>query len=189
MPFVVLTANATTDVKMECEEVGVNAYLTKPIAPTLLLNTLDQLVTSHNENRNEAVDSGHSRGGSVLDTDVLDNLAELCGEEHIREKLVPIFSHDVSAELETLTTSLKSREYESFRNCAHALKGTAATLGAAQLAQLAETAMSADAETIIRDGADMLEQIEIAFEEARKQLQSFGAAREITVTEPFQAID
>ena len=35
----------------------------------------------------------------------------------------------------------------------------------------------------------MLEQIEIAFEEARKQLQSFGAAREITVTEPFQAID
>ena len=189
MPFVVLTANATTDVKNECEEVGVDAYLTKPIAPTLLLETLEQLGGSYNASKKTAEDPFSLSGSSVFDKDVLFNLVELCGEAHIREKLVPIFAHDVAAELKSLEGSLRSREYQYFRNNAHALKGTAASLGVARLAQLADIAMSADSETIARDGMTWLGRMQAEFETAKIELESLGDPQRANFPNWSQAID
>ncbi len=43
MPFVILTANATVEAQRECEEAGVDAYLTKPIDAYSLLETIARL--------------------------------------------------------------------------------------------------------------------------------------------------
>jgi len=44
LPFLVLTANATTEAKKECQEAGASAFLTKPIDPKALLAQITTLV-------------------------------------------------------------------------------------------------------------------------------------------------
>ncbi len=41
LPFVVLTANATTDAMRACEQAGIDAFLTKPVEPTRLVETVE----------------------------------------------------------------------------------------------------------------------------------------------------
>ena len=45
MPFIVLTANATMDALKECEEAGMDAYLTKPIEAEQLIQTVSAVLS------------------------------------------------------------------------------------------------------------------------------------------------
>ena len=42
-PIIILTANATIEAKRECEEANIDAYLTKPIVASLLIDTINSL--------------------------------------------------------------------------------------------------------------------------------------------------
>ena len=49
IPIIILTANATKEAKAACKEANVDAYLTKPIEPEKLLNTISSLINNHNK--------------------------------------------------------------------------------------------------------------------------------------------
>ena len=43
MPFIMLTANATVQAVKECEDIGVDAFVTKPFQARKLIDTIDQV--------------------------------------------------------------------------------------------------------------------------------------------------
>ncbi len=147
MPFVVLTANATTEALRECEEAGIDAFLTKPIEAKRLIDTIDSLVRGKKTGQyapatgfntatgsKPAVASGASR---ALDADKLRDLAGLHQTPSFVDDIVKVFLGDTEELLTSMRGSLDSGHYQIYKDIAHALKGTAASVGAVKLCDLA----------------------------------------------------
>ena len=141
MPFVVLTANATTEAMRECEEAGIDAFLTKPIEAKRLIDTIDSLVRGKKTGQyitaagsTPAVAPGTSR---ALDADKLRDLAALDQTPSFVDDIVKVFIGDTEELLTSMQGSLESGHYQIYKDIAHSLKGTAASVGAIKLCDLA----------------------------------------------------
>lgn len=184
MPFVVLSANATTEAKRECKEAGGDAFLTKPIDAKLLNATIANLTTT---GRQESSASSHRRQSESItrpqnrnqepsvDLDVLDNLAELSGDPTILNSVMRSFTQDSEQLFESMSRSLESRNYTHFRDAAHALKGNSGSIGAMQLLRKAEEAQRAKHETLASGGVALLEDLKTLYNDAQSDIRDYLA--------------
>ena len=141
LPIVILTANATTEAFKECEEAGVDAYLTKPIEAKKLLSTIYSLT------ENFATDSPRERINyknlapnktikKYLDPSVINELSALsCNNEFIHT-LISGFMNDAKSLLKEMEKSLTEKNFENYLECAHALKGSSGSIGALKVHEL-----------------------------------------------------
>jgi len=144
MPFIVLTANATTDAIHECEEVGVEDFLTKPIEAKPLRDAI-RAVTAHGRlthaSKRLAPEPAPSSEENVesmppsLDGNKLLELQALRGLGSIRE-LIDVFVSDTEELLSAMEDALRTASQERFRELSHALEGSAANIGAEKMRDL-----------------------------------------------------
>jgi two-component system sensor histidine kinase RpfC len=144
MPFIVLTANATTDAIRECEEAGVDDFLTKPIEAKPLRDAIRAVTAqgslTHTSKRlaPEPVSSSEENLESMLpllDGDKLLELQALRGLGSTQE-LVDIFVSDTEELLSAMEDALRTASQERFRELSHALEGSAANIGAEKMRDL-----------------------------------------------------
>lgn len=143
MPIVILTANATIEAKRECEEAGVDAFLTKPIDAYTLLDTIARLTATHNKAADTAKPA-HSRpmpaiicDPLLLNENTLRHLKLLGGEnENFLESVIQGFFLEGEQLIETMKTALHKHEYTTFKEIAHALKGSSGNVGAEAVFQV-----------------------------------------------------
>jgi two-component system, sensor histidine kinase RpfC len=142
MPIVILTANATIEAKRECEEAGVDAFLTKPIDAYTLLDTITRLTASHKKaaetpkpaSRPMPVISGESL---LLNENTLLRLKLLGGEnDNFLDSVIQGFFLEGEQLIETMKKAMHEQEYALFKELAHALKGSSGNLGAESLFQI-----------------------------------------------------
>jgi two-component system sensor histidine kinase RpfC len=143
MPIVILTANATIEAKRECEEAGADAFLTKPIDAYTLLDTIARLTATHNK----AADTpkpANSRPMQVIAEDALllnentlRRLKLLGGEnDNFLDMVIQGFLLEGEQLIETMKMALLKHEYTTFKELAHALKGSSGNVGAEALFQI-----------------------------------------------------
>ncbi len=137
LPFVMLTANATTEARKECESAGIDAYLTKPVETRKLLEVIALLAEGQRGESLDAVERG-AFGGAPAEQPVL-NIATLkdlealgYGSDFLNE-LVQGFVRDGNRLLEEMEASLSNADYTGFRDLAHALKGNSSSVGASAM--------------------------------------------------------
>ena len=142
MPFVILTANATIEAKRECEEAGVDAFLTKPIDAYTLLETVARLTgTLH-----KAVDSAKPSNGSIsaidgdkllLNDNTLRHLRILGGKsDNFLEDVMQGFLLNGEQSIESMKSALHKQNYKTFKELAHALQGSSGNVGAEALHEM-----------------------------------------------------
>jgi len=136
LPFIILTANATTDAIKQCQDAGVDLYLTKPIRSRTLLQAVSTLGPDHDGMIQEA-----SANYLVGPSETLNNrlLEEFGHDFRFIAKLTASFINTTEkylAELENYTED----NQKAFRQTIHALKSGAGNIGAARLLRLAEQA-------------------------------------------------
>jgi two-component system sensor histidine kinase RpfC len=143
VPVVILTADATCEAMQACKEVGVNSFLTKPVDARKLLGTLADLtrISELNQFQEKAIvqtltNEPPTCHGIQLDEHKLDSLNELGSGPEFIKQLVEGFTRDGERLMEKLSRAVKHRDFPELRDAAHALKGTAAELGAVQLVDL-----------------------------------------------------
>ena len=131
MPFIILTANATTQAIKECEEVGVDAFVTKPFQARKLIDTIDRLAARP---RPEAitVQLPVEPKSKKANTDLtkLAELASLSHEPKFVEELVFSFLVDGQELIGQMREACSNGEILKMKEVAHAFKGSAASLGA-----------------------------------------------------------
>jgi len=143
MPFVMLTANATTEAIQQCKEVGVDVYLTKPIRSHTLLNTiasikpkqLEEKVNLDRHANQQRITQPTSEGDNltdVLNLDVVRDLKMLDKNNSFLVDLIQGFIKDGNALLSRLDNSTHDN-YHEFTEAAHAFKGNAGSVGAVKL--------------------------------------------------------
>jgi two-component system sensor histidine kinase RpfC len=184
VPVVMLSADVTPEVREECKQVGAAAFIAKPIQARGLLETLGAVigqpagVSGHRVGSSEdddfAADLAPAAGSSaVLETQRLDELENLGGGLEFVTTLVDNFCRDTVDLLQQLDQLVAANATVEFRDGAHALKGSAGSIGVTRLQELAHRASRIGDDQFNRMAPTAVSQMRAAFEEASEALQSY----------------
>jgi two-component system sensor histidine kinase RpfC len=143
LPIIILTADAREESMRACREAGADAFLTKPINGLDLIDTVARLAASDDKSGQPATPVTRLRKSTLLDEEILNDLASLGGGPDFVKGLIHEFTQDSLRALGAIEKALKDRDYPIWKEQLHMLKGGASDVGALELAQLC-----ADAERI-----------------------------------------
>lgn len=150
VPIVALTADATAEARIRCEEAGMDACLTKPIEPARLVALIDEMVppAPRDDQNDEDVPpvpasvaeiAEHPRfrppATAPIDARTLADLEALGGAQFLAE-LVDEFLAEAGRELVALDAAAASVDVAAFRDRVHALRSGAANIGARGIYEL-----------------------------------------------------
>lgn len=182
IPFIMLTANATLEARMECRDAGIRHFLTKPISSQKLVDSIAQAMT----NRPQSISSTKTKhtdtrqnDSSVIDYKVLEEVISLSQGDDFKIKLFKNFEQDSTQLLQGMEEALKCSDYSHFKDLAHALKGSSSHLGLIELTNLSSIAQFMTEQEINSKGTVQLNDISQAFTRAKSIL-----AKEINMKKP-----
>jgi two-component system sensor histidine kinase RpfC len=144
-PFIMLTANATVDARIQCEQAGIKYFLTKPISSTSLLHTIN-LATgnvgtaeqlSHKEKQ-----ATESVATDLVDTEILNRVISMAPSSEFLNSLYQSMDSYGKSILRDMNKAIRDEDLQRFRDLAHTLRGATMSLGMSELSQLLEQAES-----------------------------------------------
>ena len=147
-PMIMLTAEATAEAKEQCQAAGMQAFLTKPIDPEMLFETIHALVGNDRDSRikNAGADPGVSPlTPLVLDESVLAELNKHAWSPHFAVDIVDSFEADMRELIERLETAVAQHNWPEIGDIRHTLEGTARSSGAMAISSLIDTLRGLDA--------------------------------------------
>lgn len=168
IPIIALTANASQEDKDNCQNAGMDDFVTKPFRNIDLISSLNNWLEvvsvadiQHSEEEPEQAADDVSNEQSIIDKKTFETLQELMGE--LFPELIKTFNKGVEGCIESLESWQPGDELEEFIRPPHSLKSSAANIGAMGLSQLA-----ADIEALAKQ-----EQIELAKEKLTDLKQEY----------------
>jgi two-component system sensor histidine kinase RpfC len=192
MPIIALTADATREARMECEEAGIDECLTKPIDKHRLFQLLHELVPGTVDHRRPDQDDGPgartpeaapaTAESGCLDLGVLQELADLGGREDFLVRLVWAFLKGGKEKIRELEKGVVAGDVELVRKVAHALKGNSGQMGAVALMRACDLLSGISAGQLERSGREYFELVREEFTRARVALDQHLRARDSAVS-------
>jgi two-component system sensor histidine kinase RpfC len=193
-PIVVLSADATEETRRECAEVGFSAYLTKPIDSELVLRTIDELTPAAAETAEPGLGPAaevppQGAGAMIvahpalesarpaLDPAKLRSLAALDAGDGFLDGVIGDFLDDATqivARIEAAAAAGRTRE---LRDQAHALRSSAAHLGAVALFELCLSWRDLADDSLAARGKAETVRLRREFERFRRALLEFQHGR------------
>ena len=148
LPVIALTASAMEGDRQRCLATGMDGYVTKPIDPDLLIETVRSVL----EHRSPAAAPATSRAesdrpesqASIENSNVpppidAKSLLWRCrGKASLAERLLTQFDQQLSDQLEQLRESLEHRDHKVLSELAHLVKGAAANMSATPVSDAAK---------------------------------------------------
>jgi two-component system, sensor histidine kinase RpfC len=182
VPVIMLSADVTTDAMKECKDAGVDAFLPKPIEARRLLDEIASLLAKRNAAR-VAGEGGkpEASGTAVLNTKTISDLELIGTGGRFMTELVNGFIQDGEALLRQMDGAITSGDFESLRDLMHAMKGSAATLGAdilfrtcSEITALTGSELQVAGPRVLRNVQDHFQQARLALLEYLKKSQTLA---------------
>jgi two-component system, sensor histidine kinase RpfC len=173
-PFIVLTADATSEARLECERAGAYAFMTKPVIIQKLLDKLAEIAEGAAPASHSAAAPRAPADESLISQHILDELREMgLGEEFVRRFLVECV-RDARKCLADLEVAGRAGSWEEFRDACHALKGAAGNMGAVRLADTASEGMRMPSDRLLPEWNGLVKQLRQQLEQASAALRERG---------------
>ena len=179
IPIVAMTAHAMRGDREKCLAVGMNDYITKPIDPDRVADTLAQWLSKPptpiaEDDRELKVSSVGVDNSNVPSTVVFDHKAlrrRLLNDDDLMREVLRGFLGDMGANITRLETSADALDFGAVREQAHKIRGAAANVGG--------MALSAAAYEVERAGEfGVVADINRVVATVRGQFKQFGVAAE-----------
>ena len=170
VPLIALTADATPETRERCLEAGMDACVVKPIEPAVMLAFIDDIIGELRADLPAPAVAAAARvteiaahprfrpAAPALDAEVLQRLSELGGDEFVTE-IAGIFQTEVRTRLAELRAATERDDVAAFRDRSHAIRSSAANIGAHPLAKICSPFETITGEALHNNAAAYLEQI------------------------------
>jgi len=171
VPIIMLSADVTAESMKECEEAGIDAFLSKPVEARRLLDTIASLVSKRASA--PAIKDGAEGSAVAINPSALAELELISSGSTFMPELINGFIQDGEALVRQMEAAVAAEQYDTLRDLVHAMKGAAVTLGAEQLVKTciglnAQTPMELEA-----NGARILKVVRDQFQQARASLLEY----------------
>ena len=179
MPFAVLTASATVEAKHECEEAGVDAFLTKPIDANTLLDTVAHLTATKNKapiaDKPAEISTPPEKPATsdalLINTKTLHHLRLLGAmNDNFLDSVIHGFFTEGEQLQESMKKALHNHQYVHFKELTHALKGSSGNLGAEALFQICRKISKLNQTELQSSSVTLLNEINDSFGLTRQAL-------------------
>jgi len=179
-PIVILSNQFSVELQRSCEHAGAEAVLGLPLQPEQL-NAALGMVTGLGEDEHSApglwlgkpVFSGAQENMEELDRHTLQELEQLGNGLGFVQELVEHFINDSNEMLRDMQYAAEMQDLEAFRDCAHALKGSAGSVGAIRLQQFCISMTQLRFGDLRHDSANSLDKLRSTLLSAHDALLSY----------------
>jgi len=180
VPIVAMTAHALPGDREQCQEAGMNDYVTKPIEVRALVAALEKWLPSHTETapppaertaepvapaRREAEPAVFNRRAFMQ---------RMMNDEQLAHMIIETFLGDMPAQIKQLKSHVLARETQRIGRQAHKIKGASSNVGgealSASAAALEQAAKTGDPAQIAARTAELDAQLEALMEALRNEL-------------------
>jgi HPt (histidine-containing phosphotransfer) domain-containing protein len=127
VPIIAMTAHAGKSYNDKCLASGMNGYISKPIEPQILIETIGKIFYNPSPLQTNKAPSQKPKN-TIFDKQTL--LNRLCNDEKLLIELVSIFIGTVPNKINEFKTACKTEALEDIKRIAHSMKGSASTIGA-----------------------------------------------------------
>jgi two-component system sensor histidine kinase RpfC len=172
VPIIMLSADVTSETMKECEEAGIDAFLPKPVEARRLLDTIASLVAERASASAVAKDDADG-APAVINPAALAELELISSGNSFMPELVDGFVQDGEALLRQMEAAIAAGQYETLRDLAHAMKGSAVTLGADQLCRTCVGITGQTTSELETSGTRVLKVVREHFQQARTSLVEY----------------
>lgn len=129
LPIIMLTADAREDAEHTSQDVGADAFLTKPVSSSALVDMIAQLIAK--KQRSSAMPTASKNiDDDVIDEAILENLALMGGGHPFVQELINSFNEDSKRAINEVKHALHTNNYGLWLDQLHMLKGGASDVGA-----------------------------------------------------------
>jgi two-component system sensor histidine kinase RpfC len=194
LPIVALTADATTETRRLCEEAGMDAYVTKPVEAARLLEVIDEETSkpAPAEETEAVLDdvvaeiASHPRfqgeSDPVIAVQALADLEAIDPGGTFLEEIIEAFLQESGVTMGHLRTAAANGSLRDVRDLAHALRSSAAHVGARRIQRICSFLCNAPRHEVERAAKDRVRALAEEFERfrtaARQHLRDRAANRQ-----------
>jgi two-component system sensor histidine kinase RpfC len=178
LPIIILTANTTTEAILECKEANIDAYLTKPINSKKLISTIHSLtnntditMSENQQTENDINNIIQSNEDDIINYDTVNSIISISDDKDFTNTLVNGFYNETNKLLTDMEIALSGNDYKSFLEYAHALKGSAGSIGAQRIHDYCKTLLLPETDSSIY--ISTLQKLIPALEDTRNKLDSY----------------
>jgi two-component system sensor histidine kinase RpfC len=174
-PFIVLTADATPEARVESLRAGARAFLTKPLMIERLLEKLAEIAEGTAPSADvPAKPAAPTSAAKPIAQGILDELREMNLGEDFVHRFLSECVRDARKSLGEVQVAGKDAHWDDFRDACHALKGAAGNMGAVRLAETAAQGMRLGNDRLQRDWQELAQQLRLQLQQAITALHERG---------------
>jgi PAS domain S-box-containing protein len=137
IPIIAMTANAMQGDRENCLEAGMDDYIAKPVAASVLAKILKRWLPEAQVETGIGEENRNAKS-SLKVLDRADLLERIMGDEELEETLLTMFTGDMPRQIEILQGCLDAGDAVGAVRQAHTIKGAALNLGGEVLHSLAD---------------------------------------------------
>ncbi len=174
-PLLAVSADTSASVEAEAREAGATAWMVKPLAADALRDVVARLIADEPLGGRAIHDHVESHPCHTLNKALLDRLRANVSDARFVATLAERFLHDASANMVSLRDAHAGKQWTELRELAHALQGSAGSVGAELLQARAHRLCHADDASLRDHGRELIEEMDVERVRLRRRLLAYVA--------------